>query len=202
MKNKIIITACAALLAFAIAPGAASAALYSGATKLPLGSEVRGVSGGVVQFQSGGQSIINCTSSEWGASLIKNNEGRANAKTEWWGFHGTGPEGLCTSPYGNVAVIGSPNSCWEAEASSWYLISGSTCGRGLTDFTVYFSGLKPCTYKIAPTYVYGSTQSPIELSGSGPLLERLEGNLLCSPTYRLQAGWKITDGAKNPLTFK
>lgn len=199
MQKKLLVI-CLALVALAAVPSAASAALYSGSTKLPVGSEVRGVSVGGVFFESV-SSAINCTSSQWGASLLKNNEGTAQLQTQSWSFQGQGKGGSCTSPMGNVTVVGHAHSCWEAKKSAWYLSGGGTCLRGTPEFTIT-SEWATCKYNFAETSIYSSTQSPVQLSGAYPRLVLTESpSAFCASEYLLKTTWAIKDAAGNPVNW-
>jgi hypothetical protein len=207
MNKKIVATAVAvvSLLAISMAPTVASAALYSGTTKLAEGATVKGVDNeGYIYFEGG--LPITCTSSTFEARLGKNGEFSSQLYTESWGFHGTGKEGMCVTPLGSVVILGNPTTCWSASATHWNLIGGQNCGRGSsTAFTVFWSEPNvECKYKIQSAMGFNATTSPVTISASEAYLTLLEPNApICSGSYRLSFGnWSIQDQAGTPLTWK
>jgi hypothetical protein len=206
MKKKLTAT-CVALLAtaaLAVAPGVASAALYSGSTLLPEGSSVKGVSEGSIHFESANSATFNCTSSEWVARLDVNRAGHADLLTQSWSFHGTGTEGLCTSGVGTVAVIGSSsNACWYAKESTWMLVGGQLCEHGTVALTVFWNFGTVCKYKLGIS-TYSSTKAPIKLTNASPELFLTEGTgSFCASTYKMMGpAWNVKDASGNPVSWK
>lgn len=206
MRKKLTAT-CVALLAtaaLAVAPGAASAALYSGSTLLPEGASVKGVSEGGIHFESANTATFNCTSSQWEARLQGNKPAHAELLTQSWTFKGTGSEGACTGPAGNVVVIGSTNnSCWNAKESSWLLVGGQLCEHGAVALTVFWNFGTVCKYKLGVS-TYNATKEPVKLSGSSPELFLTEGTgFFCANNYLMMGtAWNVKDSSGSSVSWK
>jgi hypothetical protein len=206
MRNGLLATGLAVMswLALAVAPGAASAALYSGGTLLPDGSIVKGVNTGGVHFESYSASNIDCASSRFQARLDRNRVFESQLSTESWNFD-NGSGGPChTSLTGQeVYVVGSSYTCWSAGASAWKL---QNCRGGQQAITVIWPNGTFCQYQIGSVLRFGAENNPVRIwhqEGTMSLIGAESASFQCAGSYTISTGvWTVQDANGNPLTWK
>jgi len=182
----------AVLAALAILPSAASAAaLYSGSTKVPVGTEMVGSSIGNFKFETS-SGTIECQHSQLNARVTENGPKNVKAEVTNLTVTGTGVEGACvTSFLGTFQVGWDLPSCMATVATSSWTIAGCS---GNTGFTINSSLAGTCHYRSGGWQIATTTTEPMILTskaGSGAEFTKNSGGGLCWPNARIGAQYEL-----------
>jgi hypothetical protein len=188
-----LLGACVAVVAWAaiaIAPGMASAApvLYSGETKVSLGTEVMATAGRVVFTNSSGDAMFQCTSSKMTGNVVGNDSSSGVSISVNSGvFKGTAVAEKCQVGFESVGITFDSPMCLKSVVSGtgwWNLYGGSCPSSAAVSFTYVGSVAGTCHY----------SRSRMDLTDSSPSTEPLL--MQTNPTaYSLTSGGNLCPSA-------
>lgn len=184
--------ALAVLAVFALLPNVASAAtLYSGSTKVPVGTEIAGSNIGNFKFETS-SGTIECQHSQFNARVTENGPKLVKAEMTNLSVTGTGAEGACvTSFLGTFKVSWDLPSCMTTAAISSWAIAGCPNSTG---FTINSSLAGTCHYRIGNWQVATTTAEPMILTskgGTGAEFTKDSGGPFCWPSAGITAQYEV-----------
>jgi hypothetical protein len=207
---KILRLTCLALAASAallIAPGGASAALYSGSTLLPVGSEVVGIPNtGNIQFKAGGETQFECTSSKFNAVINKNGlTGSSRLTVNSFTFNGVGSEGKCAAPWGATRVTMDTPACFKTvEEKALWEETGASCTEPskLVGITLESAFTGKCHYSSSLLFnVLGN--EPLQIRSQERTMTK-DGDShtgLCLTSIAMVGTWNVTTASGGSMRY-
>jgi hypothetical protein len=184
------------LAASALPANASAAELYSGSTKVPVGTQLVAKSIGSVNFKTGGGSSFSCASSTINSELVQNGTKAVKAAVSSYAFTGSGSEGRCESgAYGPIKVTQTTPVCLVAVP--YWVVEGGSCGISQSPGLTLKSELwGTCKYGIGAGYGFSSTNEPIILTmGPGQEFVLKEGGFLCWPAFTMSVQYELKTAA-------
>jgi|SRR5215213_4085014 len=189
-----------------IAPGGASAALYSGSTLLPVGSEVVGNNAGNIQFKAAGETQFECTSSKFNAVVTKNPlSGSSKLTINSFTFNGVGSDGKCATPWGATRVSMDTPACFKTvEEKALWEETGASCSEPakLVGITIESAFTGKCHY---------SSYQLFNVLGNEPLQFRSQERTmtkdgdshtgLCLTSIAMVGTWNVTTASGGSMRY-
>jgi hypothetical protein len=170
--HKKILAICAALVAFAALPAMASASpvLQNSGTTVATGSGIKATNvGNTVMTTSLGS--VECSTSTMAGTLVTNSGTLIEGNIESAAFSGTGENGKCTGPFGDVTVT-VPSLPWcikTTKTMHQIEIRGGKCSEAPRAVTfILHSSFGECKYtraSVLGTLTTGGTQAHLTASG-------------------------------------
>jgi len=198
--HKKLMLACMAIAAFAafvIAPAASASPVLTEPSvtpeTVPVGASIKGTNTGDTFFTIAKDSTkVDCTHAEFKGTVTKNSAGQIKGEIPLGGssFSGTGANGDCTSPLGDIAPSVTSKLCLETvEGTDSVKVTG--CGANVS-FSLKVTNVTTCKYSVASvtgTFVTGADATVNVSEGEAALAEP---NVFCPSKGWLDMDFDLT----------